>query len=484
MYDAENVENAKRKTQNKQRKTNNGNRMQLNVPAGQTLLPFQHTAIEQTIHFLQNNPANACYNACEMGLGKTVQAIVAMNTLGCWKVLVICPAIMRLVWQTEIIYWSSLEAGKIDVILSGKDADDRSISNADVQYVVTSYDLASSRPFLTWLERQPWDAVIMDEAHYLKNTRAKRTHAVLDGIWKASKYRLALSGTPFTTRVVDGYTLFKRMIPKRWPDFDSFADEFSYKQMKNIGGRLITDYFGVKNADTLRTLIRENFYVRFTKDEVLSDLPPKQFTRVPLPLKYAVLPRGKTEEEQLKIEAEMIRRAIEEDKPVPVPKCLAEHRRLQGERKAEAVIEFVKDLLEQDIPVVLFAWHKNVIAAYAEAFKDYRPAIITGETPAQRRKHEVARFQERDAGDSTNLFLGNMVAAGVGITLTRSSTCVLGELDWSPTTVAQAVDRLHRIGQRDTVNVYYFTVEKSIDESLTNTVMSRARTFKTVLDGK
>lgn len=462
-------------------------KMKLIYPEHLKLLEFQHIAIQQTIHFLQNNPANACYNACEMGLGKSVISVVAMNTLGCKKILIVCPAIMRLVWRDEIIKWSTTDPDMIDVILSGKDADDRIKRTGDFNYVVTSYDLASSRPFLTWLESQKWDAIIMDESHYLKNTRTQRTKAVLGQLWPEAKYRLALSGTPFTTRVIDGYTIFRRMLPGRWKDFDDFADEFSYKQMKSINGRTFFDYFGVKNADKLRQLIRGNFYVRFTKAEVLIDLPPKQYTRISLPLKYAVIPRGKTEKEALEIEAEMIRRAIEEYKPVPVPKCLAEHRRLQGERKAEAVIEFVQNLLEQDIPVVLFAWHKSVIAAYKQAFESYRPAVITGDTPPAVRKSEVDRFQSTQCSASdagTILFIGNIQAAGVGITLTRSSTCVLGELDWSPASIAQAVDRLHRIGQRGTVNVYYFIVEKSIDEAITNTVMSRAKMFKSILDEK
>lgn len=446
-----------------------------------TLLPFQVEAIKNTIKFLQNNPANACYNACEMGLGKTVQAIVAANTLGCKRILVVCPAIMRLVWAEEMTKWYGVDAGQsFDIVLSGKDADEiEKRSTGPDHIVITSYDLASSRPFLTWLEKYKWDMLIMDESHYLKNTRAKRTHAVLDGIWKASHYKLALSGTPFTTRVVDGYTLFRRMLPGRWADFDAFAEEFSYKQIKKIGYRVIVDYFGVKNPTVLRQLIRSNFYVRYTKEEVLKDLPEKQFTRITLPLKYAVQPKGKTEAESLAIEAEMIRRAIENDKPIPIPKCLAEHRRLQGERKAEAVIEFTRDLLEQDIPVVVFAWHKNVVAAIADAFKDYTPSVITGETQAKKRQEEVNRFMN----GSTLLFLGNMQAAGVGITLTCSSTVVLAELDWSPATIAQAIDRVHRIGAKSTVNVYWFSVEKSIDESISMVVMNRARSFKGVLDG-
>lgn len=454
-------------------------------PPIKALLPFQKTAIEETIHFLLTNEAHACYNACEMGLGKTIQAIVAVNSLDCKNVLIICPAIMRLVWRDELNAWRTKQT-TIHTLLTGKDVDALVQKSFEKDYyrqnnfVIVSYDLASTSKFVAWASAHDWEMLILDESHYLKNTKAKRTKAVLQQIWPHAHYKLALSGTPFTTRIVDGYTLFKRMLPNRWKDFDSFADEFSYKRIKHINGRTITDYFGVRNAPELRKLLRENFYVRYTKEEVLTQLPPKQYTKITLPYTYAVVPKSKNQAEQLRLDALMVKQALVSNTTFPIPSCLAEHRRLQGEKKAKAVIEFTQNLLEQNIPVVLFAWHKNVVNLFKDAFAQYRPAVITGETPATTRASEVVRFQSGD----TSLFIGNIVAAGTGITLTASSTVVLAELDWSPTTVSQAIDRCHRIGQKDQVNVYYFVVENSLDEIIDSIVMSRAQVFKNVLDGE
>ena len=465
--------------------------MKLQHPITTTLYPFQQRAIEETLHFLRNNPANACYNACEMGLGKTVQAIVAANTLdfqlqwGEARILIVCPAIMRLVWRKEIMRWALVGEKFFNehldptcVIL--KSSDITKMFSQSWKYLIISYDLAAAPRITNYLADKHWDLMIMDEAHYLKNSRANRTKAVLQRLWPKADFKLALSGTPFTTRVVDGYTLFRRMLPGRWADFNAFAEEFSYCQIKNINGRTIRDYFGVKNAPALRELIRSSFYVRYTKEEVLTELPPKIYTRMPLPISYAVMPKAKEEAEELKIEAEMIRRAIESDKLPVIPRSLAEHRRLQGEKKAPAVVEFVADLLEQDIPVCVFAWHKNVIEALRVGLEAFNPSVITGDTESSRRQAEIERFQT----GGTKLFIGNYIAAGVGVTLTASSTVVLAELDWSPATTAQAIDRLHRIGQTDTVNVYYFVVENSIDESISNTVMRRTRDFKRVLDNE
>lgn len=450
--------------------------MKLIYPETKTLFPFQEEAINKTINFLQNNPTHSCYNACEMGLGKTVQAIVAMNTLGYKKVLVVCPAIMRLVWQSEIKSWVNPIAPAY-TILSGKDI--TGMFKVPWSWLITSYDLASSPTLLRYLEEISFDAIICDEAHYLKNSKAKRTKTVLQKLFPKAKYHLALSGTPFTTRIVDGYTLFHRMLPTRFPDFNSFVNEFSYCQIKHISGRTIHDYFGVKNADILRNIIRSAFYVRYTKEECLKDLPAKQFSKITLPIDYAVVPKESSKKESLEAQAELIRQAIEDGKdPPPLPQTLAEHRRLQGEKKVPAVIEFVSNLLEQSIPVVCFAWHKNVIHALNEAFREYSPAIITGDTPAGARAEAVAAFQD----GKTLLFIGNYIAAGVGITLTVSSTVVLAELDWSPTTISQAVARTHRIGQRQMVTIYYFSVEKSLDESIERVLLNRIKDFEKVLE--
>jgi SWI/SNF-related matrix-associated actin-dependent regulator 1 of chromatin subfamily A len=450
--------------------------MKLIYPSNKTLYPFQIEAIEKTIHFLRVNPTSSCYNACEMGLGKTIQAIVALNTLGYKKVLVVCPAIMRLVWADEIRAWSEPLSPSYTIL---KGSDITGMFKVPWNWLITSYDLASSANLLRYLQDLPFDAIICDEAHYLKNSKAKRTKAVLQHLFPKAKYHLALSGTPFTTRIVDGYTLFHRMLPSRFPDFPSFADEFSHCRIMHISGRAIRDYYGVKNADVLRTIIRQNFYVRYTKEEVLKDLPPKQFNKIALPVEYAVVPKEVSKREELETQANLIRQALEAGNPAPpLPASLAEHRRLQGEKKVPAVIEFVQNLLDQDIPVVLFAWHRNVIAALHLAFGKYNPGVITGDTAPGARRTAVAAFQSGE----TLLFIGNMGAAGVGITLTTSSTVVLAELDWSPTVVSQAIDRLHRIGQRDVVNVYYFSVENSLDESIEHVLMNRVRDFKKVLE--
>lgn len=443
------------------------------------LLPFQEKAVSQMLDFLKTT--KGCYNACEQGLGKTIQSITTVNKLECESILIICPAIMRLVWRDEISKWHANWRGlpySISVQISSKKAvvyNQNPLATKGCAYIITSYGLATKGAEFLGKEFPP-DMLILDEAHFLKSSSSARTKQILKHIWPKAKYKIALSGTPFTNSVIDGYTLFHRLNQKAFPDFYSFANRYAYRQHTPWGIK----YFGVRNAEELSKTIRNSFYVRYTKEEVLQELPDKQFQKITLPKEYAV-PVNKDDRAKAQEELKQLLQALNENKAIPsVPKTLQGIRRLQGILKVKPITEFVQNLLDQDIPVVLFAYHKDVIKKFTENFSKHNPATITGETNASERHKGIERFR---AGE-TNLFIGQMVAAGTGITLTRSSTCILAELDWSPSTVSQAIDRLHRIGQKETVNVHYFVVEDSIDANLVNVLMDKVKTFAKVIENE
>lgn len=448
--------------------------MNIRVPPELSLLPFQKEATQKALKFLQSN-TRAVYNACEQGLGKTCQTIAALNTLGApLPLLIICPAVMRHVWRTELLKWKTFDTN-IHLILNSKNLS--ALDNfTDTDTVIISYDLVRTEKALAKLSSWKWGALILDEAHFIKSRKAKRTKAILEKLWPKAKYRLALSGTPFTQSVGDGYTLFNAILPDVFTNYYLFVEEFAYKQRTPYGDK----YYGVKNADALSKFIRQKFFIRYRKEEVLQELPDKQFTEIVLDSSFRV----RESEEDKRNAAQYFKRyfaALKNDEPLPrPPKQIGSVRRVQAQKKVAPISEFVVNLLEQEIPVVFFGWHTDFISAIRDVLKDYNPVVITGATGAKERSIAVERFQ---AGD-TNLFIGNMVAAGVGITLTRSSTCVLGEIDYSPAVISQAVDRLHRIGQKDAVQVFYFVVEGSLEETIMRTAVQKAQTFAKVVDGK
>lgn len=443
------------------------------------LFPFQKTAVDKMLTFLLNSPTHSCYNACVPGLGKTIQTIAALKMLPKSRTqspidLIICPSVMKHTWRKELQTWFPESAVTIintssDLkILSSLTAPTNSnTQTAAANIVIISYDLASRN--IEKFKKLSIRTLVLDEAHYLKSYKAKRTKNILKVIWENSIYRIALSGTPFTRSVIDGYTLFSKMSPQHFPDFLSFATTYCYEKRTPWS----IEYYGVKNVEQLRGIIRSNFYIRYTKEEVIKDLPPKKYQKIVLPKDYSVW----TYDEESLIQ-EAFKNIIEKGS-VPDITSIAGLRRAQALKKLPAIVEFVKDLLEQEIPVVLFGYHKQVVEELIKEFSEYNPLTITAETSSAERSRVVDEFQNNE---ERLLFIGSMVASGIGITLTKSSTVVLAELDWSPSVIDQAVCRCHRIGTINPVTAYYFVVDNSIEETIADVVVEKASTFAEVLE--
>jgi len=445
----------------------------IKYPTNKKLYPFQIETIEKTLSFFAANKSKAAYVANQMGTGKSPTSVVTANTLNAKHVLIVCPAVMRLTWETEVKNWTTLDSPTIQVVLTGKDL---TTKTERTNYLITSYSLAATKTHADILSKMTFDLVICDESHYLKNFKALRTKALLKSILPNGTYKLLLSGTPMTSGAADLYTTFNFILPELFPTWHYFVNRYCHRRVTPFA----TLYTGVKNSEELSQVIRKYFYIRYRKEDVLKELPGKQHQHIRLESKYSVKLHGKSaaEEKQLTEDIKKVEDALKNGKVVVLPASLAEHRRLQGEAKAPAVAEYAKELLEQNIPLVIFAHHKNVIAKLKELLSVYNPYVVTGETSMPDRQAAIDGFQ---AGKS-NLFIGNYVAAGIGCTLTKASTVLLAEVDYSPAVVNQAIDRCHRIGQKDSVNIYWFVVEKSIDERIESIVRQKTLDFEKLLD--
>ena len=145
--------------------------------------------------------------------------------------------------------------------------------------------------------------------------------------------------------------------------------------------------------------------------------------------------------------------------------------------KIDYVIEHLTEALADGRKVVCFAHHKVIVRALQEAFPG--SVSITGETPMQQRQYAVDAFQD-DA--EVKLFIGNIQAAGVGLTLTAASHVVFAELDWVPGNVTQAEDRCHRIGQTDSVLVQHIVLDESLDARLAQSLVHKQNVIDSALD--
>lgn len=416
--------------------------------------------------FLIENSEHGCYNATEVGLGKTIETIhVAESIPG--KRLIICPAVMRYTWEKEIKLWTNAS----DVIVITKASE---LGGLAASWVIVSYDFAAK--YKETLALLDFTTLVLDEAHYVKNAKAKRTRAILNHLWPKIPYRICLSGTPFTRSIADGYTLFHRLNPKAFPDFRTFTERYTNPRWNGFA----TVYEGIRNEKELSQIIRSSFYLRDTKAEVAPELPSKNWCRITLPNSLSIEHEDTEEEKkQHQFYITLLRQAIIENRPAPrPPQPIATKRRRQALKKCEAVAAFTKNLLEQELPVVVFAYHKAVIAQLESSLVAFGPVTITGETPAKDREKAIEAFQTGE----TNIILCNFQAGGIGITLTASCNVVLAELDYSPATISQAVARADRIGQKSTVNIYYLMIENSLEDSIMEILVNKADAFRKVVD--
>lgn len=435
-----------------------------------TLRPYQLDAVSKMIGFLHKR--KSCYNGSEQGLGKTIQTIVTLNSLDLKNVLIVCPAIMRLVWKNEYTKWNTVYKQTVATVLSSKDLPLTTSANV----VIISYDLLARVATDKFLLRD-WDCLVMDEAHNLARKTTLRTKTVLGKYWKRCKYRIALSGTPFRSSLIDAFPVWNMMAPEHFSNFHKFA--YTYTNVRFNGFAKV--YEGAKNVGQLSKIIRENFFIRYKLSEVEKEIPGKVYTKIPLPKSLAVEvleeDREEIEQEIKELQAALDRGA---ESGVKATGKLIKNRQEQGLRKVDSVVEFAEEQLKQNIPIVIFAWHKSVVHEIAKRLSVHLPGVITGETRANERQQSIENFQE----GKSNIIIANILAGGVGITLTRSSTCIFAEFDYSPANLSQAISRLVRIGQTKMVQIFYMVVEDSLEERILNIVMKKVISFNEVLDGK
>jgi SWI/SNF-related matrix-associated actin-dependent regulator 1 of chromatin subfamily A len=147
--------------------------------------------------------------------------------------------------------------------------------------------------------------------------------------------------------------------------------------------------------------------------------------------------------------------------------------------KMKAVVNWVEDFIENAQKIILFATHKTIINQLMERFGKIA-VKIDGSVPTNKRQEVVDKFQ---TNKKIKIFVGNIDAAGVGLTLTASSNVAFLEYPWTPGKLNQAIDRAHRISQKNTVNVHYLVAERTIDEDIISVLDKKAKIINGIIDG-
>ncbi|MEX1024837.1 MAG: DEAD/DEAH box helicase [Planctomycetota bacterium] len=440
-------------------------------PAGREFLPYQRAAIA----FGLQRP-NVLF-ADEMGLGKTIEALGVINAdPDARRVLIVCPASLKLNWQRECERWL---VGEREIGVAGKTFPE----TADV--VIINYDI-----LVKWKHEltRDWDVLVADECHYAKNRDAKRSKALFA---LAARRKLFLTGTPILNRPVELWALVHALDPEEFPKFQPFAKRYCNPERNRFGW----DYSGAANLDELHERLRSTIMVRRTKAEVLTDLPPKRRQVIELASSHvAGLLATETEAWREHQRRSNRLRAVKRGQRGDASEAelaalragvnaafgeLAKLRQDSAIAKVPLVVEHLRSLLTETDKVVVFAHHRAVVRELADAFGD-AAVTLAGDDSTAARQSAVDRFQT----DATcRLFVGSITAAGLGITLTASAHVVFAELDWVPARMTQAEDRTHRIGQTNSVLIQHLVLEGSLDARMVGTLLKKQRVIDRVVDG-
>jgi SWI/SNF-related matrix-associated actin-dependent regulator 1 of chromatin subfamily A len=454
-------------------------------PAGLVYADYQKAAIEFSLE------RKNVLIADQMGLGKTIEAIGVINAdEKIKKVLIVTPASLKYNWKKEL-KGDARKKGWLVRDMSAAIINSTDYEEADIQII--NYDILNKH--LEKLSANKYDLTILDEAHYIKNQKAQRTIAALQ-LLKESAKRILMTGTPIMNRPMELFSLLKGLE-------NPLANNWMYYAKRYCAawhGRFGWNVKGASHLDELQDKLRSTVMIRRLKSDVLKELPPKRRQIIELPADKDLKPFinqekevvNKTKEEttQLinKIQYMRENSVKDEEYNQAVDKLkeaknyeFTELEKIRHEMsvvKAQKVIGDLEDLLETEEKFVIFAHHKDVINIIYQHFKD-KAVKLTGESNAEERNKAVEKFQN---DDSIKLFVGNIQAAGVGLTLTASSTVIFLELAWDPSTITQAEDRLHRRGQEKNVTVIHYVVDGSIDSMMAKYVVEKQDIIDKALD--
>ncbi len=459
---------------------------------------FKHQ--EEGVRFLQQK--KRAILADQMGLGKTTQAIMAAGIYPN-ATLVICPASLKLNWAREIreVY----PEDEIQIIEGGQSAGPHKayINQGGYAWVVVNYDILGKHDWLVDLVKSgELGTVIMDEAHYIKDRRAQRTKDALRVVKDATRV-YCLTGTPIMNRPIELFTLLQAIKHPLGKYVTHFAKRYCGGQMKTLvrdkqTGRsffvmpekaypfrmqrdryqVITfmDETGATRIPELKEITKE-VMLRRTKQEVL-DLPEKIVSTV----ECALGPEWQTRYDNAWDQYMDWLAAHPEGKNIDnimSAQQLVELMKLKqvcSQAKVLEVVEAIESARDQGEKVIVFSQFTETIERLKASLqaKKIRAVTLTGSDSSEDRQRAVDAFQ---TVDDISVFIGNIKAAGVGITLTAASTVIFIDMDWSPAVNEQAEDRAHRIGQEGTVNVYYYICRGTIEEDIAQVLLDKQGTI-------
>jgi len=426
----------------------------------------------------------------EMGCGKTLQGLATHRAVlsdpdrkaDKRTLVVIGPAILRKGWRAEAIKCNYFEEDDVQIILKKTEIIDWSKG-----LVVMSYEASSA-----FKDFSGAAMVILDESHKVKSPEAKVTNHLFKYLVKAHKVPvLCMSGTPMS-RPKDMYTQIKMvdsvLVPNRLMPFNGYpGPNFSYgfrycgpkKVFQGMGRGMQWVCTGSSRLEELNVLL-DRVLVRRTKDQVMTDLPPKNRSNI-----YV----HEDPPDQLDQAFSRIEEMRDKSGNILADSKMMALVRETKDRKMPYVRQYLTDKIlpemeqHEDWKYLVFAHHLDMIDDIMSVFvaRGIDVVQIDGRIRGDKRSDAVSRFQ---TDPECRVAVLGILAAAAGLNLQSANQVVFTELSWSPSQLLQAEDRAHRKGQERPVDVRYLMIKNSTDDVLWRSVAKKFRQSARVLDGK
>ncbi len=410
-----------------------------------------------------------CIIGDEQGLGKTIQALMAMHSANAYPFLIVCPSTLKLNWENEIKKW--LPKKKIRLIKGGRVVG--KYRGNDI--TIINYDILKKHE--SALRDVHFKGIILDESHKIKSRDAQRTRSAIE-LCKDIEYRFLLTGTPVLNKPVEIITQLRAIDAlKQFGGFMQFARRYCGAAETRFG----LDLTGAKNLTELNEKLRSFCYVRRTKDEVLPDLPEKMVSILPVDLS----PTARATYKRIQRDViQWLRENMGDDRANSAARAetlvkinLLKTFAMRG--KMESAKKWIEDFLESGEKLVVFADHIEAQQELVDAFPGC--LHVMSKDSAKQRQDAIDKFQN---DSDSKLMICSLGSGGVGITLTAATNVAFLELGWTPAQHDQAEDRLHRIGQTGFVNVWYLLGKDTIDEDIWDLIQRKRQVVTRVTDGK
>jgi len=394
-----------------------------------------------------NNGGLLC--ADELGLGKTVTALAMLANPETLPALVVVPAHLPKQWEREVNRF--LPGLRTHVLKKGTPYPlaDKNDQLPDV--LVSSYHkLRGWADHLGYGGDYAIKSIVYDECQELRRSDSQKYKAA-HHLSLAATYRLGLSATPIYNYGGEFYSVMDAIKPGCMGTREEFIREWC---AQGYG-----DKPRIKDPKAFGTYLRDSAHmIRRTRQAVARELPDLN------QVIHQIGSDPKALEDVEDAATELAKIIVSQNKGFEIMKASSELsntlRQATGVAKAPYVAEFVRMLLEQDIPVTLFGWHREVYSIWGSRLADFNPAWYTGSESPSKKHKEAQRFLD---GDTNLLILSLRSGSGLDGLQKRCSTVVFGELDWSPGVLEQCVGRAHRDGQLDPVFAYYLTAMDGVD---------------------